>query len=157
DPGPDVLQRDTGVQQPLDHLQDQNVLERVEPLRARAVRGADAGRDQLRAGPVVELTVGDPGDLASGRTAVADQLVRQRLIGEELTLLASLADRDRNRLFETTSVGATSLDHASLPSPDPSAGERQPARPRSGPCRRSITTLRPQTVNNTVAIHLPRR
>ena len=76
---------------------------------------ADAGRDQLRAGPVVELAVGDPGDLARGRAAVADQLVRQRVVGEQLTLLAT---RDLNRLL----LG-TSLDHASLPSPDLAAGE----------------------------------
>jgi hypothetical protein len=115
DRDPDVVQRDPGVEQPLDDLEDQDVLERVQPLRAGAVGGADAGCDQLRPGPVVELAVGDAGDLARGRAAVAHQLVGQRLVGEQLTLLASC---DLNRLL----LG-TSLDHASLPSPDRTAGE----------------------------------
>ena len=37
----DVVQRDAGVEQPLDDLEDQDVLERVQPLAARAGRAAD--------------------------------------------------------------------------------------------------------------------
>ena len=86
-----------GVEQPLDDLEDQDVLERVEPLAARARRAADRGHDQPGARPVVELAVGDPHDLAGGRAAEADQLVRhpvepgvEQRVGEELALPRSL-------------------------------------------------------------------
>src|SRR5579875_3793369 len=70
--GADLLQRDAGVEQALDHLQDQDVAEAVEALGAGAVRPADAGLDQAGAGPVVELTVGDAGRVAGRGPAVAD-------------------------------------------------------------------------------------
>ena len=80
----DVLQRDAGVEQTAHDLQDQNVAERVEPLRTRAVSVADGRLDQPGAGPVVELAVGDPGGLAGDGHAVAHFLVRahveQRLL-----------------------------------------------------------------------------
>ena len=78
DRGADVLQRDAGVQQPLDHLEHEDVAERVQPLGARAGGGADARHHQPGAGPVVELAVGDAGGVARGRPAVADQSSSRR-------------------------------------------------------------------------------
>src|SRR3712207_9518574 len=49
----------------LDHLQHQDVLERVQTLAARTVRRADRGSDQPRARPVVQLAVRYPRDLRS--------------------------------------------------------------------------------------------
>src|SRR5215471_15641698 len=69
---PDLLQRDPGVEQPLDHLEHQDVTEAVQALRTGAVRGADARLDQARARPVVQLAVGDPGGRAGRLAAVAD-------------------------------------------------------------------------------------
>jgi DNA ligase D-like protein (predicted ligase) len=70
--GADLLERDPGVEQPLDHLEHEDVAEAVQALGARPVRGADAGLHQSGAGPVVELPVGDPGRGAGRRTPVAD-------------------------------------------------------------------------------------
>src|SRR4051794_23324064 len=61
DRGADLLQRDAGVEEPLDELEDQDVAEAVEALRAGAGRTADRGLDEPRAGPVVELPVADAG------------------------------------------------------------------------------------------------
>src|ERR1700679_282361 len=66
----DLLERDTGVEQALDHLEDQDVAEAVQALGAGAVSPADAGLDQASSGPVVELAVGDAGRAAGRRTAV---------------------------------------------------------------------------------------
>src|SRR5438067_4715652 len=74
----DVLQRDARVEQPLDHLQDDDVAERVQPLGARAGGVADAGDDQSGAGPVVELAVADAGRVAGRHTPVADKIVGDR-------------------------------------------------------------------------------
>ena len=71
DGGADLLQRDAGVEQTLDDLEDQDVAEGVEPLRAGAGGAAHGRLDQAGAGPVVELAVGDAGGVARGRTAVA--------------------------------------------------------------------------------------
>ena len=60
----DLLERDAGVQEPLDDLEQQDVAEGVEPLGARAPGAPDRGLDQAGTGPVVELTVGDAGDAA---------------------------------------------------------------------------------------------
>ena len=82
----DVVQRDAGVEQPLDDLEDQDVLERVQPLAARAGRAADGRHDEGGARPVVQLAVGDAGDLAGARPAVADELVGHRVVGEQTGL-----------------------------------------------------------------------
>src|SRR5215469_9608132 len=90
----DLLQRDTGVEQALDHLEHQDVAEAVEPLRARPVRGPDAGLHQAGARPVVELAVGDPGGGAGGRPAVPDVLgTGGEILAEQETLLAGALDR----------------------------------------------------------------
>src|ERR1700760_698476 len=68
--GADLLQRDAGVEQALDHLEDEDVAEAVEALGSRAVGPADAGLNQPGAGPVVELTVGDARGVAGGGPAV---------------------------------------------------------------------------------------
>ena len=88
DGGADLLQRDAGVEQTLDDLEQQDVLEGVEPLRAGALGAADGGLDQAGAGPVVELAVGDAGGVARGRAAVAG-VAGQRgdVVGEEQALL----------------------------------------------------------------------
>ena len=89
DGGADVLQRDPGVQQPLDHLEHQDVAEAVEPLGARSVGRADARLDQAGAGPVVELAVGDAGGGAGRRPAVAHVLGQDRqVVVEQQPLLA---------------------------------------------------------------------
>src|SRR5207244_6578840 len=55
-----ALQRHAGVQELLDAAQLDEVLERIHPLGPRPPRVSDAGSDQFRAGPVVQLPVGDP-------------------------------------------------------------------------------------------------
>src|SRR5215472_9061943 len=90
----DLLQRDTGVEQALDHLEHQDVAEAVEPLGARPVRGPDAGLHQAGARPVVELAVGDPGGGAGGRPAVPDVLgTGGEILAEQETLLAGALNR----------------------------------------------------------------
>ena len=84
DRGADLLQRDAGVEQALDELQDQDVAEAVEPLRTRAARAADGGLDELGARPVVELAIGDAGGAGGDGAAVADLVVHLRKsVGEE--------------------------------------------------------------------------
>ena len=72
DRGTDLLQRDTGIDQPLDHLEDQDVAEAVQPLGAGAGCAADLRHDQAGAGPVVQLPVGDAGRAAGDRAAEAE-------------------------------------------------------------------------------------
>ena len=90
DRGPDLLQRDAGVDQPLDHLEDQDVAEAVEPLGAGAGGAADLGHDQSGAGPVVELPVGDPGRAAGDRTAEPEVARQRREVALEQQLLRVL-------------------------------------------------------------------
>src|SRR5690606_29798683 len=88
--GADLLERDAGVEKPLDDLQNQDVAEAVEPLGSGAVSRPDPRFDELGTGPVVELPVGDPGSRARDRPAVADVGgQRHRPLLEEQTLLAS--------------------------------------------------------------------
>ncbi len=83
----DLLQRDTGVEEPLDDLEDEDVAEAVEPLRARTTGRAHRGVDEAGPGPVVELAVGDPGGLARGGTAVPDLVVELgEVVGEQHAL-----------------------------------------------------------------------
>src|SRR4029079_17909592 len=82
----DVVQRDAGVEQTLDDLENQDVLERVQALAAGACRAANRWDYQRGPCPVVQLPVGDPGDLAGARPAVADQLVWHRIIREQTGL-----------------------------------------------------------------------
>ena len=65
---------DTGVQEPLDDLQDDDVPEAVEPLGARSVGRTHAGLDQAGTRPVVELAVGDARRRAGGRAPVSDRV-----------------------------------------------------------------------------------
>ena len=101
--GADLLQRDAGVQEPLDHLEQQDVAEGVEPLGAGAGGAAHGGLDEAGAGPVVELAVGDAGRVAGRRPAVAG-VARHRgdVVVEEQTLLV----RDLGRLVRRGLVRA---------------------------------------------------
>ena len=72
DRGPDLLERDAGVEQPLDDLQHEDVAEAVQALRAGTMGGADARFDQGCARPVVKLAVRDACRGARGRPAVTD-------------------------------------------------------------------------------------
>src|SRR3546814_4831599 len=82
--GADLLERDARVEKSLDDLEDQDVAERVEPLRARTRCAAHGGLDQAGAGPVVELAVGDAGGIARGRPTVAQVAGQRRhVVGEE--------------------------------------------------------------------------
>ena len=74
DGGADVLQRDAGVEQPLDDLEHDHVAEAVQALGAGAVGGPDAGLDQAGARPVVQLAVGDAGRRTGRGSPVADLL-----------------------------------------------------------------------------------
>ncbi|COX83373.1 Uncharacterised protein [Mycobacterium tuberculosis] len=86
---PDVVQRDTGVEQPFDDLENQDVLERVQPLAAGSCRTTDRRHNQRCARPIVELAVGDPSDLAGARSAITYQLVRNGIVGEQAGLHGS--------------------------------------------------------------------
>src|SRR5690606_34584656 len=84
DGGADLLQRDAGVQQPLDQLEDEDVTEAVEPLRPGAGGAADRGDHELGARPVVQLAVRDARRTRGHRAAVADLVVhRGQPVGEE--------------------------------------------------------------------------
>src|SRR5688572_14287586 len=86
----DLLQGYASVQQPLDHLEDQDVTEAVEPLRSRAGGTADCGLHQTGPGPVVQLAVRDACGLAGGGTPVACIFVQHRkVLGEEKALSAT--------------------------------------------------------------------
>src|SRR5690606_2220500 len=71
DGGADVLQGHTGVEEALDDLQHDDVAEAVQPLAARPVGGPHTRFHQSRAGPVVQLAIGDPRRRAGGGTPVA--------------------------------------------------------------------------------------
>ena len=82
--GADLLQRDSGVQETLDDLQDEDVPEAVQALCAGAGGAADGGLHQSGAGPVVELAVGDPGSLAGSGTPVACVFIQDgQVFGEQ--------------------------------------------------------------------------
>src|SRR5699024_5744296 len=83
----DALQRDAGLEQALDHLQHEDVTERVQALRTGAGGVADGGLHQVGASPVVELTVSNTCDLACDGHAVAHLIVWPVHI-EECILLA---------------------------------------------------------------------
>src|SRR6478735_9263232 len=99
DGGADLLERDAGVQQALDDLEDQDVAEAVEALGAGA-GGATHGRlDQAGAGPVVELAVGDAGCVARGGPAVAEVVGQRRdVVVEEQALLVGVVRCVQRRL-----------------------------------------------------------
>src|SRR5450756_470628 len=69
---PDLLQRDPGVKQALDHLEHEDVAEPVQALRTGTVRGPDARLDESGACPVIELAIGDSRRGARRRRAIAD-------------------------------------------------------------------------------------
>lgn len=77
----DLLEGDAGVEQPLDDLEQQDVTEGVQALRAGALGSSDGGLDQPGTGPVVQLPVGDAGDAAGHRATVAgvDVKLRERI------------------------------------------------------------------------------
>src|ERR1019366_3371416 len=88
-----LLQRDPTVQQSLDHLQDKDVAKAVETLGPRAGGAANGGLDQARAGPVVQLAVGDARGATGGGTAVAGVLAQLgKVVAEQHALC-----RDRCR------------------------------------------------------------
>ncbi|CRK51306.1 hypothetical protein RHCRD62_20745 [Rhodococcus sp. RD6.2] len=95
---PNVLQRDAGVEESLDDLEDEDVLERVQTLAARACCAPDRRDDQRRPRPVVELAVGDPRDLACDGNPVADELVGDGIVGEQSGLGVEYLDRLDRRL-----------------------------------------------------------
>ena len=80
---PDLLEGDTGVEEPFDDLEHEDVAEAVQPLGAGAARVADGGLQQAGAGPVVQLAVGDARGSADGGAAVADGLVEGRRVLRE--------------------------------------------------------------------------
>src|SRR5699024_6544468 len=96
----DLLERDARIQQALDDLDDQDVAEAVEALRPGAGRGPDRGDDELGAGPVIELTVGDADDAADGRSAIAGLVVESRdVIVEEEALRVTRQRLHRHRFL----------------------------------------------------------
>src|ERR1022692_1122975 len=91
--GADLLQRDAGVKEALDHLEHEDVAEAVQAQRARSARRPDAWLYQPGPRPVVELAVGDTGRRARCGTAVADSLrPRGEILPEEESLLAGVLD-----------------------------------------------------------------
>ena len=66
----DLLEGDTGVEQSLDDLEQQNVAEGVQALRAGPPGPPDGGLHQPGTGPVVQLPVGDAGSSAGDRSAI---------------------------------------------------------------------------------------
>src|SRR5689334_8276001 len=83
---PDLLERDPGVEQPLDHLEHEDVAEAVQPLGAGPVGGAHARLDQAGTGPAVWLAVGAPGGGAGRAPAVADRARRRALRPPDIRL-----------------------------------------------------------------------
>src|SRR5918996_641631 len=73
----DLLERNSGVEKPLDDLEDQDVAEGVETLGSRSGRRPNGRLDQAGPRPVVELAVGDAGHSAGGGSPKAD-VVRYR-------------------------------------------------------------------------------
>src|SRR6185312_16213908 len=114
----DLLEGDSGVEEPLDDLEHQDVAEAVEPLGARAMRGSYRRLDQLRARPVVELPVGDAGRRARRRAAVSDVTRQCRgLLVEEQTLLSGTLPRTLtpHRIFLAGRLSLAAADrHADL-------------------------------------------
>src|SRR5581483_88990 len=66
----DLLKAHPGVQQLLDHLELCQILKRVQPLRARALRVLHGRAHEPGPGPVVELPVADADDPADLGNAV---------------------------------------------------------------------------------------
>src|SRR5665648_97746 len=92
--GPDLLQRDTGVQQSLDDLQDQDVAEAVQALGPGTAGRPDGRFDQAGTGPVVQLAVGDARGAAGRRPAVARRRVKIGQLVTEQEALGALWDGD---------------------------------------------------------------
>src|SRR6516225_162690 len=93
DRGPDLLQRDPRVEQPLDDLQHQDVAEAVQALGSGTMGGPHARLDQAGARPVVKLAVGDPGRRARSRPSVADLRRPGADLGSDPEGLVSLEQR----------------------------------------------------------------
>ncbi len=68
----DLFEPDTGVEEILDDLELEEVSVRVLATRARAGRVCERRTDQIGAGPVVELPIGDADDLCGALSAEAD-------------------------------------------------------------------------------------
>jgi hypothetical protein len=80
----DLLQRDAGVEEALDELEDEDVAEAVQTLRSRPAGSAHGRLDQFGARPVVELAIGDAGGPGGDGAAVADLVVHLRqAVGEQ--------------------------------------------------------------------------
>src|SRR5690606_8442105 len=95
DGGADLLQRDPGVEQSLDHLEHEDVAGAAEALRPGAAGVADTRLDEAGAGPVVELAVGDTGGPAGCRPAVPGLGVEVRQRVAEQHALCPLWDSAR--------------------------------------------------------------
>lgn len=67
DSGPDLLQRYPGIEQSLDHLEEEDVTEAIQPF----LTALKAGADQADTVPTVELPAGDADGCARDRRKVA--------------------------------------------------------------------------------------
>ena len=76
--GPHPLELLPGVEEGLDHLQLDQVLVRVAATAPAPLRVGQSRADQVRAGPVVELAVGDADDV--GRFASAESVSAHRVL-----------------------------------------------------------------------------
>src|SRR5690606_20303882 len=115
----------TRVQQSLDDLENEDVPEAVETVRPGARGRPDARLDEARAGPVVELAVGDPGGPARGRAAVARRGVEVGQLVTEQEPLRSLRHRRLRRLLRTTRSAAHGLSPRPFPTPADCVRQRE--------------------------------
>src|SRR5215211_5774135 len=83
DRGTDLLQRNAGIDKPLDHLQDQDVSEAVEALGTGSRRTPDLRNDQAGTRPIVKLSVGDSGGAARDRPAESHVSWQRRKVAFE--------------------------------------------------------------------------
>ena len=115
DSGSDLLQRDPGVNQPLDHLEDQDVAKAVQPLRSRARRTTDLRHYQTCTGPVVQLAVRDASSAAGDGSAEPQVTWQRREVTLEQQLLGlpprAVPARTRwlNRKFGAVQCASTHL------------------------------------------------
>src|SRR5262245_47792107 len=146
DGGPDLLQRDAGVEQALDDLEQQHVTEGVEPLGAGAAGATHTGLDQTRSGPVVELPVGHAGRGTGGRAAESHVLGhRGQVVGEQQTLLGRVGGSLR-RVLRRGGIDVRASVASAVTGALPRVGESSPDELQR---RHSLLTVRPgQTAVN---------
>ena len=68
---PNLLQRDPGIEKPLDELEHEDVAEPVQPLRTGTRCTANGRFDKLGTSPVIQLAIADPRRAGGNCTAVA--------------------------------------------------------------------------------------